>query len=167
MISAQHRRLISNRHLSILSLKNRQHFNKGKFAHRRLTQNVPPWFWPLVRSNSKRNRCLNNCFLPKPKLDSCKKSLTYSAAHLWSTLPWYLTLISDTGTYNIKLHRYMFNVYFMSLYTHVFCFCFVSFLNMWSDFIVSVRLCSIKFIWCISYSLFLNVWIRSYLFLLF
>ena len=74
--------------LGILNLPQQLDYNKGIFMHKVLNNNSPNYLAQLFISHqSHYTYSRNNLFVPSPRLDLFKTSISFVGAPLWNSLP--------------------------------------------------------------------------------
>ena len=76
------------RALGILNLPQQLAYNKGIFTRKVLNNNFPNYLAQLFISHqSHYTNSRNNLYVPRPRLDLFKTSISYAGASLWNSLP--------------------------------------------------------------------------------
>ena len=74
--------------LGILNLPQQLTYNKGVFMHKVLNNNFPNYLAQLFISHQSDNtNSRNNLYVPRPRLDLFKTSISFAGASLWNSLP--------------------------------------------------------------------------------
>ena len=81
--------------MRIMSLRKQLEYNKGLFMYRLLSNDAPEYISNLYTHTPSRYSSSRNCHLslPRPRIDICKTSISFSGAHLWNNLPLTVRLI--------------------------------------------------------------------------
>jgi len=76
------------RALGILKLPQQLAYNKGIFMHKVLNNNSPNYLAQLfIGLQSHNTNSRSNIYMPRPRLDLFKTSISFAGASLWSSLP--------------------------------------------------------------------------------
>ena len=74
--------------LGILNLPQQLTYNKGVFMHTVLNNNFPNYLAQLFISHQcDYTNSMNNLYVPRPRLDLFKTSVSFAGASLWNSLP--------------------------------------------------------------------------------
>ena len=95
------------RALGILNLPQQLAYNKGIFMHKVLN-NSPNYLAQLFISHqSHYTNSRNNLYVPRPRLDLFKTSISFAGASLWNSLPQNIKSCISVRCFKRNLHRYM------------------------------------------------------------
>ena len=96
------------RALGILNLPQQLTYNKGIFMHKVLNNNSPNYLAQLFISHqSHYTNSRNNLYVPRPRLDLYKTSISFAGASLWNSLPQNIKSCISFPCFERNLHRYM------------------------------------------------------------
>ena len=96
------------RTLGILNLPQQLAYNKGIFMHKVLNDNSPNYLAQLpISHQSHYTNSRNNLYVPRPRLDLFKTSLSFSGASLWNSLPQNIKSCISLRCFKRNLHKYM------------------------------------------------------------
>ena len=94
--------------LGILNLPQQLAYNKGIFMHKILNNNSPNYLAQLFISHrSYYNNSRNNLYVPRPRLDLFKTSISIAGASLWNSLPQNIKSCISLPCLKRNLHKYM------------------------------------------------------------
>ena len=94
--------------LGILNLPQQLAYNKGIFMHKVLNNNSPNYLAQLFISNqSHYTNSRNNLYVPRPRLDLFKTSISFAGASLWNSLPQNVKSCISLSCFKRNLHKYM------------------------------------------------------------
>ena len=92
----------------ILNLPQQLAYNKGIFMHKVLNNNSPNYLAQLFISHqSHYTNSRNNLYVPRPRLDLFKTSISFAGASLWNSLPQNIKSCISLPRLKRNLHRYM------------------------------------------------------------
>ncbi len=94
--------------LGILNLPQQLAYNKGIFMHKVLNNNSPNYLAQLFISHqSHYTNSRNNLYVPRPRLDLFKTSISFAGASLWNSLPQNIKSCISLPCFKRNLHKYM------------------------------------------------------------
>ena len=94
--------------LGILNLPQQLAYNKGIFMRKVLNNNSPNYLAQLFISHqSHYTNSRNNLYVPRPRLDLFKTSLSFSGASLWNSLPQNIKSCISLPCFKRNLHKYV------------------------------------------------------------
>ena len=94
--------------LGILNLPQQLAYNKGIFMHKVLNNNSPNYLAQLFISHqSHYTNSRNNLYMPRPRLDLFKTSISFAGASLWNSLPQNIKSCISVHCFKRNLHKYM------------------------------------------------------------
>ena len=96
--------------LGILNLPQQLAYNKGIFMHKVLNNNnnSPNYLAQLFISHqSHYTNSRNNLYVPRPRLDLFKTSLSFAGALLWNSLPENIKSCISLPCFKRNLHKYL------------------------------------------------------------
>ena len=94
--------------LWILNLPQQLAYNKGIFMHKVLNNNSPNYLAQLfVSHQSHYTNSRNNLYVPRPRLDLFKTSISFAGASLWNSLPQNIKPCIFLPCFKCNLHKYM------------------------------------------------------------
>ena len=94
--------------LGILNLRNSSPYNKGVFMHKVLNNNSPNYLAQLFISHqSHYTNSRNNLYVPRPRLDLFKTSISFAGASLWNSLPQNIKSCISLPCFKRNLHKYI------------------------------------------------------------
>ena len=94
--------------LGILNLPQQLAYNKGIFMHKVLNNNSPNYLVQLFISHqSHYTNSRNNLYVPRPRLDLFKTSLSFAGASLWNSLPQNIKSCISLPFFKRNLHKYL------------------------------------------------------------
>jgi len=97
---------------SLNMLPLRKHFllNKGAFMRKIQSSAAPQYLSDLFSpAASPYKTARNSLFIPRPRLDILKTSISYSGAHIWNSLPEHVKQTSSQVTFRARLFRHLNN----------------------------------------------------------
>ena len=96
------------RALGILNLPQPLAYNEGIFMHTVLNNNSPNYLAQLFISHqSHYTNSRNNLYVPRPRLDLFKTSISFAGASLWNSLPQNIKSCISLLCFKRNLHKYM------------------------------------------------------------
>ena len=96
------------RALVILNLPQQLAYYKGIFMHKVPNNNSPNYLAQLFISHqSHYTNSRNNLYLPRPRLDLFKTSISFAGASLWNSLPQNIKSCISLPCFKRNLHKYM------------------------------------------------------------
>ena len=96
------------RDLNRLPLRKHLVFNKGVFMRRVSCFTAPQYLADLFSpASSPYKTKRKSLFVPRPRIDIFKSSITYSGARLWNTFPEEVTQASSLSTFKARLYRHL------------------------------------------------------------
>ena len=96
------------RALGILNLPQQLTYNNGIFMHKVLNNNSPYYLAQLCISHqSHYTNSRNNLYVPRPRLDLFKTSISFAGAYLWNSLPQKIKSCISLPCFKRNLHKYM------------------------------------------------------------
>ena len=105
--------------LAILNLPQQLTYNKGIFMHKVLNNNSPNYLAQLNNNSpnylaqlftshqSCYTNCWNNLYVPRPRLDLFKTSISFAGASLWNSLPQNIKSCISLSCFKLNLRQYM------------------------------------------------------------
>ena len=94
--------------LGILNLSQQLAYNKGIFMHKVLNNNSPDYLAQLFISHQFHyTNSRNNLYVPRPRLDLFKTSISFAGASLWNSLPQNIKSGISLPCFKRNLHKYM------------------------------------------------------------
>ena len=94
--------------LGILNLSQQLTYNKGVFMNKVLNNNSPNYLAQLFISHqSHYTNSGNNLYLPRPRLDLFKTSISFAGASLWNSLSQNIKSCISLPCFKRNLHKYM------------------------------------------------------------
>ena len=90
--------------LGILNLPQQLAYNKGIFMPKFLNNNSLNYLAQLFISHQSH---YTNLYVPRPRLDLFKTSISFSGASLWNSLPQKIKLCISLPCFKRNLHKYM------------------------------------------------------------
>ncbi len=94
--------------LGILNLPQQLAYNNGMFMNKVLNNNSPNYLAPLFISHqSHYTNSRNNLYVPRPRLDLFKTSISFAGASLWNSLPQNIKSCISVRCFKRNLHKYM------------------------------------------------------------
>ncbi len=94
--------------LGILNLPQQLAYNKGIFMHKVLNNNSPNYLAQLFISHqSHYTSSMNNLYVPRPRLDLFKTSISFAGASLWNSLPQNIKACISLPCFKRNLHKCM------------------------------------------------------------
>ena len=94
--------------LGILNLPQQLAYNKGIFMHKVLNNNYPNHLAQFFISHqSHYTNPRNNFYVPRPRLDLFKTSISFAGASLWNSLPRHIKSYISLPCVKCNLHKYM------------------------------------------------------------
>ena len=92
--------------LGILNLPQQLAYNKGIFMHKVLNNNSPNYLAQLFISHQSHYiNFRNNLYVPRPRLDLFKTSLSFAGASLWNSLPQNIKSCISFPCFKRNLHK--------------------------------------------------------------
>ena len=96
------------RALVTLNLPQQLAYNKGIFMHKVLNNNSPNYLAQLfICRQSHYINSRNNLYVPRPRLDLFKPSISFAGASLWNSLPQNIKSCISLPCFKRNLHKYM------------------------------------------------------------
>ena len=93
--------------LRILNLPQQLAYNKGVFTHKVLNNNSPNYLAQLfVSHQSHCTNFRNSLYVPRPRLDLFKTSISFAGASLWKFLPQNIKSCISVPCFKRNLHKY-------------------------------------------------------------
>jgi len=96
------------RELDMLPLHKHLLYNKGVFMHKVTHSSAPQYltdlFHPAASPYKKAERKL---FVPRPRIDMFKNSISYAGAHLWNDFPDHITQAPSMSTFRARLFTHL------------------------------------------------------------
>ena len=94
--------------LGILNLSQQLTYNKGVFMYNVLNNNSPNYLGQLfISRQSHYTNSRNNLYVPRPRLDMFKISISFAGASLWNSLPQNIKSCISFPCFKRNLHKYM------------------------------------------------------------
>ena len=93
--------------LSILPLQKQLDFNKAVLMFKVNKRMVPSYITSLFRESKNRP---DRYTLPKPRMDMCKTSLSFSGSFCWNSLPAAIKTAGTIKRFKRELHQYLMTV---------------------------------------------------------
>ena len=94
--------------LGILNLPQQLAYNKGIFMHKVLNNNSPNYLAQLFISHQSHYiNSRNNLYVPRPRLDLFKTSISFAGASLWNSLPQNIKSCISLPFFKRNLHKYL------------------------------------------------------------
>ena len=94
--------------LGILNLPQQLAYNKGIFMHKVLTNISPDYLVQVfISRQSHYTNSSNNFYVPRPRLDLFKTSISFAGASLWNSLPQNTKSCISLPCFKRNLHKYM------------------------------------------------------------
>ena len=92
----------------ILNLPQQLAYNKRIFMHKVLNNNSLNYLpQPLISHQSHYTNSRNNLYVPRPRLDLFKTSISFAGASLWNSLPQNIKSCISLPCFKRNLHRYI------------------------------------------------------------
>ena len=96
------------RTLGILNPPQQLAYNKRIFMHKVLNNNSPNYLAQLFISHqSNYTNSRNNFYVPRPRLDLFKTSISFAGASLWNSLPQNVKSCISVPCFKRNLHKYL------------------------------------------------------------
>ena len=94
--------------LGMLPLRQHHLYNKLVMMRKATLHKTPSYISNLITKNKSPYETRGNPLdYPKPRIDFCKQSFTYSGPHAWNILPKHLKSISSLPTFKERVHKYL------------------------------------------------------------
>ena len=94
--------------LGILNPPQQLTYNNGVFMNKGLNNNSPNCLAKLFASHqSHYTSSRNNLYVPRPRLDLFKTSISFAGASLWNSVPQKIKSCISLPCFKRNLHRYM------------------------------------------------------------
>ena len=94
--------------LGMLPLRQHHLYNKLVMMRKATLHKTPSYISKLITENKSPYETRGNPLdYPKPRIDFCKQSFTYSGPHAWNVLPKHLKSISSLPTFKERVHKYL------------------------------------------------------------
>ena len=92
----------------ILNLPQQLAYNKGIFMHKVLNNNLPNYLAQLFISHqSHYTNSRNNFYVPRPRLDRFKISISFATASIWNSLPQNIKSCVSVSCFKCNRHKYL------------------------------------------------------------
>ena len=109
------------RALGLLNLPQQLTYNKRLFMHTVLNNNFPNYLAQLFISHlSHYTNSRNNLYVPRPRLDLFKTSVSFAGASLWNSLPQNIKSCISLPCFKRNLHKYILRVTSRQIWTDLF-----------------------------------------------
>ena len=96
------------RDLDMLPLRKHLLYNKGVFMHKVTHSSAPQYLTDLFRpAASPYKTAERKLFVPRPRIDMFKNSISYAGAHLWNDFPAHITLAPSMSTFRARLFTHL------------------------------------------------------------
>ena len=94
--------------LGMLSLPQQLTYNKGIFMNKVLNNNSTNYLAQVfINHQSHYTNSRNNLYVPRPRLDLFKTSISFAGASLWNSLPQNIKSCISLPRFKRNLHKYM------------------------------------------------------------
>ena len=95
--------------LGMLPLRQQFLYNKLILMRKVTLGKAPEYILNLIKDNDSPYETRGNpIYYPKPRIDFCKASFTFSGPHAWNEIPKQIQSISSLSTFKKRVHKHLF-----------------------------------------------------------